>query len=180
MQRSLRIKVIVVLALVAVALVRSIDFAPDKADDPRSVDPAAASRLTAIFELYNANKLPETRAALDALDMPGLSPYARSLAEQIYIAIDIHEAKYSSAREHIDRAIATGGLDAAEVDTLQFRRVEILVAEERWSEVIPAWKEWAKNASRPLERRHCLTLAVAYHRLDDPDAATQALALCRT
>lgn len=179
MHRRIRITFLVVLALVAAALVRSSDFATGEAQDPRSVDPATASRLHAIFELYNASKLAETRAALDALDLPALGPYARSLAEQLYIALDIQEAKYSSAREHIDRAIATGGLDAAEVDSLHFRRVEILVAEERWLEVVAAWKEWAKNASRPPERRHCLALAVAYDRLDARDEASQALALCR-
>jgi predicted Zn-dependent protease len=145
---------------------------------PALVDPAHARVFNAAFERYNAGSYPEARATIQALEAAPLTPYERSRVEQLLLAIDLQEQRYPSARQHVERALASGGLTADEADWLRFMGVQLFIAEERWRAAIEAWHDWLAHSPKPPEGYRCSSIAMAYVELGDLESARRVREAC--
>ena len=80
----------------------------------RALDNEAIPMLNAAIAHINARRYGEARAAIGELDFESLSPFERSKAEQILFTIAYYEEDFVAAREHVEKSIAAGGLNADE------------------------------------------------------------------
>jgi len=74
----------------------------------------AIPTLNAAIAHINAQRYGEARAAIGELDIKRLTPFERSKAEQILYTIAYYEEDFVAAREHVEKSIAAGGLNADE------------------------------------------------------------------
>jgi len=138
-------------------------------EQPRSgaaVDPATGKRLNEAVEHLNAQRYGEARAALSNLSLDRLSPYELSRTQQLFAAVAQAEGKYGAARDHLGKAIASGGLNDQETSTARFQIAQLFMAEDKWREGVNALKEWFATAENPNSAAYHL-LAVAYYQLGD-------------
>jgi len=159
--------------LLAVLVVPS--FAAEKADSKKkapapSIDAATGKILTEAIEALNAEQYGAASAALAKLKLDGLSPYERSRVEQILATIDHSQDKYASARDHLNKAIAAGGLNEEEVSQTKYQIAQLWLAEEKWKEGAAALEDWFKTATKPNSAAYYL-LAVAYYQQELYDKA---------
>jgi len=136
------------------------------------VDPATGKRLNEAVEHIHAQRYAEARAALSKLNFERLSPYELSRAEQLFSAVEQAQGNYAAAREHISKAIASGGLNDQEVSTARYQLAQLFMAESKWKEGIEALKQWFATAQNPNSAAYHL-LAVAYYQLGDHASAVE-------
>jgi flagellar basal body rod protein FlgF len=124
---SVAVALVVVLALPATFAQR----ATDRASPPRTVEefvpdlPRFTGRgninlptgkaLNGAIAALNAKNYAEARAVLGKLRLDRLTPYERGKTEQVLFNIAYGEQKYVEAREHLQKAIDSGGLSEQEV-----------------------------------------------------------------
>jgi tetratricopeptide (TPR) repeat protein len=164
-----------IFAMLLLALMVVPTFAQDKADDKKkapapSIDAATGKILTEAIEALNAEQYGVASAALAKLKLDGLSPYERSRVEQILATIDHSQDKYASARDHLNKAIAAGGLNEEEVSQTKYQIAQLWLAEEKWKEGAAALEDWFKTAAKPNSAAYYL-LAVAYYQQELFDKA---------
>jgi hypothetical protein len=85
-----------------------------------------ARALNDAVEALNLQQYADARGALEKLDVNRMSPYEHSKVEQVFYAVASAEEKHSEAREHLQNAIAAGGLSEQEVAAAmrQIRAIE--------------------------------------------------------
>lgn len=164
-----------IFAMLLLALMVVPSFAAEKADDKKkapapSIDAATGKILTEAIEALNAEQYGVASAALAKLKLDGLSPYERSRVEQILATIDHSQDKYASARDHLNKAIAAGGLNEEEVSQTKYQIAQLWLAEEKWKEGAAALEDWFKTATKPNSAAYYL-LAVAYYQQELYDKA---------
>jgi tetratricopeptide (TPR) repeat protein len=136
------------------------------------VDRNTGKHLNEALEHFNAERYSEARAVLVKLSKSRLSPYALSRVEQLLAAVDQVEGNYGGAREHLQKALASGGLNDEEALTARFQVARFYMAEERWDDGVEALKEWFATTSTPNSAAYHL-LALAYYQLEDYEAALE-------
>jgi lipopolysaccharide biosynthesis regulator YciM len=136
------------------------------------VDPLTGKRLNEAVEQLHAGKYAEARAALAKLNLERLSPYELSRAEQLFAAVEQAQGNYGAAREHINKAVASGGLNDQEASTARFQIAQLFMAESKWKEGVEALKQWFATAQNPNSAAYHL-LAVAYYQLGDHASAVE-------
>jgi len=181
--RSQVLIAVFVLALAARGAARADEPAkpePPKEGQPKEekgsrgnvVDPTTGKRLNEAVEKIHGQKYGEARAAIAKINMDRLSPYEASRVLQLSAAIDQAEGKYGAARENLNKAIASGGLNDQEISTARFQIAQLFMAESKWKEGAAALKEWFATAQNPNSAAYHL-LAVAYYQLGDHNAAVE-------
>ncbi len=136
------------------------------------VDPATGKRFNEALEHINNKRYAEARATLSKLNPERLSPYELSRVEQLLAAVDQSDGKYGSAREHLAKAISSGGLNDQEASAARFQIAQLFMAEDKWREGVAALKEWFATATNPNSAAYHL-LAVAYYQLGDHKSAVE-------
>ena len=136
------------------------------------VDPATGKRMNEAVEKIHGQKYGEARAALAKINIDRLSPYEMSRVQQLLAAVEQAEGKYGAAREALNKAIASGGLNDQEISTARFQIAQLFMAESKWKEGAAALKEWFATAQNPNSAAYHL-LAVAYYQLGDHNAAVE-------
>ncbi|HVS24170.1 MAG TPA: tetratricopeptide repeat protein, partial [Gammaproteobacteria bacterium] len=126
--------------------------------------------INAAIEALNAGKYPEAHAAIAGLKLDKLSPYERGKIEWILFNIAYAQDNYSEAREHLESAIRSGGLNEQEISQFEYQRAQLYMAEDRWKEGAAALEEWFKTAQNPNSAAHYM-LAMAYYQLEEFDRA---------
>lgn len=134
------------------------------------IDTATAKAINAAIEALNAGKYPEAHAAIAGLKLDKLSPYERGKIEWILFNIAYAQDNYSEAREHLESAIRSGGLNEQEISQFEYQRAQLYMAEDRWKEGAAALEEWFKTAQNPNSAAHYM-LAMAYYQLEEFDRA---------
>ncbi|MGH7897795.1 MAG: tetratricopeptide repeat protein [Candidatus Binatia bacterium] len=137
-----------------------------------TVDPATGKRLNEAVEHINGQRYGEARASLGKLSLDRLSPYELSRVEQLYAAVDQSEGKYGSARDHLNKAIASGGLNDQEMSTARFQIAQLFMAENKWKDGVEALKQWFATTPNPNSAAYHL-LAVGYYQLGDFKSALE-------
>lgn len=144
------------------------------ATSSRTIDPAVGKVLNAAIELLNAKKYAEAEEAIAALDEQTLSAFAHSRVEQILFNIAYSQKQYDDAREHLQNAIAAGGLNQEEVSQVLYQSAQVLMVQERWSEGAAALEHWFSSVVNPNGNAYYL-LAVAYYQMGDYERALPAV-----
>jgi tetratricopeptide (TPR) repeat protein len=145
--------------------------APKRARQERASDSATAQRLKKFYEAYSAGRDDEARKRGDDLLRSPLSPFEIGRVEQVLASIDEKDQRWAEARRHLERAIASGGLNDQELDAARYQLVRLLLREERWQEAIDAWKRWAESPLASPGAAAYYELAVAHYQLQDLDGA---------
>jgi tetratricopeptide (TPR) repeat protein len=147
--------------------------AKDRKESARTrVDARTGKRLNEAIDAMQAGRPEEARAKLEKINLNRASPYEVGRIEQLLAAIDQGEEKYGSAREHLLKAVESGGLNDAETSSARFQIAKLYLAEERWQEGIDVLNEWFTAESNPNSAAY-YTLAAAYYQLGDADAALE-------
>jgi tetratricopeptide (TPR) repeat protein len=140
------------------------------AESQGSIDTQTGKVLNEAIELLNMEKFAEAGAKIGTLTLEKLSPYERGRTEQILFNIAYSQDKFQQARDHLQRAIDSGGLNAQEIDAARYQSAQLFLQEEKWREGAAALEEWFKTALNPNSAAYYL-LAVAYYQQDDYNRA---------
>lgn len=142
----------------------------EEAAPTNTIDERTGETLQAAIEFLNTDKFAEARAKLGELNLERLSPYERSRVEQMFFSLDINEENYAGARQHMEAAINSGGMNDQEISTGRYQLAQLWMQEEKWAEGAAAVEEWLKTATNPNGGVYYL-LAAAYYNLENYDAA---------
>jgi tetratricopeptide (TPR) repeat protein len=135
-----------------------------------TIDTQTGKILNEAIVLLNMEQFAEAGAKLNTLNLEKLSPYERGKVEQILFNIAYSQEKYAEARDHLQKAINSGGLNAVEIDAARYQAAQLFLQEEKWKEGAAALEEWFKTAANPNSAAYYL-LAVAYYQQDDYNRA---------
>jgi tetratricopeptide (TPR) repeat protein len=139
-------------------------------DAPEVSDPKTAARLNKAIEYIAAAKFDEARNTLKALQKKKLSPYEVGRIESILAAAEQGLGRYDKARDHLRRAIDSGGLAEQEQSAARFQLAQLFMASEKWKEGAETLQQWFKSGAVPNAFAYYL-LAVAYCQLKEIDKA---------
>src|SRR5881394_1997784 len=142
----------------------------EKKESAPTIDVATGKVLNTAIEALTAEKYADAQAAIATLKLDKLSPYERGKVEQILFNISYAQEKYGEARQHLQKAIDSGGLNDQEVSQARYQGAQLYMTEEKWKEGAAALEEWFKTAQNPNSAAYYL-LAVAYYQLEDFDHA---------
>jgi tetratricopeptide (TPR) repeat protein len=131
-----------------------------------NIDAQTGKTLNEAIELMNADDYAGAAQKISTLQLDRLSPYERGRVEQILANIAVEQEKYEEAREHLQKAIDSGGLNAVELEQMRYQRAVLYVQEDKWREGAAALEEWFKTAASPNSAAYYL-LAAAYYQLED-------------
>jgi len=131
-----------------------------------NIDAQTGKTLNEAIELMNAGDYAGAAQKISTLQLERLSPYERGRVEQILANIAVEQEKYEEAREHLQKAIDSGGLNAVELDQMRYQRAVLYIQEDKWREGAAALEEWFKTAASPNSAAYYL-LAAAYYQLED-------------
>lgn len=137
---------------------------------PNTIDERTGNILQEAIEFLNNDQFTQARAKLGELNLQRLSPYERSRVEQMYFSLDINEENFAGARQHMEAAIASGGMNDQEISTGRYQLAQLWMQEEKWAEGAAAIEEWLKTATAPNGGVYYL-LAAAYYNLEKYDEA---------
>jgi Tfp pilus assembly protein PilF len=129
----------------------------------QNLDAVTARTLSKAIELYNMGEFAGARAVLAELNIEKSSPYERSRVEQLLAGMASTEGDYSKAREHLELASASGGLNAQELSSNRFQIAQSYMAEENWAQGAASLESWFETALNPNSSAYYL-LAVAYYQ----------------
>jgi tetratricopeptide (TPR) repeat protein len=135
-----------------------------------SIDAQTGKILNEAIELLNMENYAAAAQKIGTLTLEKLSPYERGKVEQILFNIAYGQEKFQEARDHLQRAIDSGGLNAVEIDQARYQAAQLYMQEEKWKEGAAALEEWFKTAANPNSAAYYL-LAVAYYQQDDYNRA---------
>lgn len=146
------------------------DRKDDEAPPTNQIDQRTGEILTEAIEFLNNDQNAQARAKLGELTLDRLSPYERSRVEQMFFSLDVQEENYAGARQHMEAAINSGGLNDQEISQGRYQLAQLYMQEEKWAEGAKALEDWLKTAASPNGGVYYL-LAAAYYNLDNFDAA---------
>jgi tetratricopeptide (TPR) repeat protein len=138
---------------------------------PTNIDQVTGKILNEAIELMGMENYAAAQQKLSTLNMEKLSPYERGRVEQILFSISYSQDRYEEARQHIQKAIDSGGLNAVEIDGLRYQSAQLYMQEEKWKEGAAALEEWFKSTTTMANSAAYYLLAVAYYQQDAYDKA---------
>jgi tetratricopeptide (TPR) repeat protein len=165
--RGLALATSLVLASTAIAQ-SSASRANNNSDEPppTNIDQVTGKILNEAIELMGMENYAGAQQKLATLKMDSLSPYERGKVEQILFNIAYSQDRFDQARQHLQNAINSGGLNTVEIDQARYQSAQLYMQEEKWKEGAAALEEWFKTAQNPNSAAYYL-LAVAYYQQDD-------------
>jgi len=142
-----------------------------KEEDPNTaIDAQTGNILQKAQELINQKQPAQARAKLAELKPDRLSPHEKAIVEQFLVQMDIDEEKFASARQHMQAAIDSGGLNDKEVLDGKYMIAQTFVQEEKWAEGAKGIEDWMKLAPKISGANYYL-LAICYFQLEKLDQA---------
>ncbi|HWK53874.1 MAG TPA: tetratricopeptide repeat protein [Hyphomicrobiales bacterium] len=157
-------------AQMAMAQGRAADSEQQQQQSGGTVDQQTGRILTEAFEKFGNDDFAGARESLGRLRLDRLSPYERSRVEQIYTSLDVQAEDYAGARQHMEAAIASGGLNEVEASQARYQLAQLWIQEENWTEGAKALEAWLSTATNPSSSAYYL-LAIAYYQLEQMDNA---------
>jgi tetratricopeptide (TPR) repeat protein len=132
-----------------------------------NIDVQTAKILSEAIELMAMENYAGAQQKLATLKMDNLSPYEKGKVEQILFNIAYSQDRFDEARQHIQKAIDSGGLNEQEIDGLRYQTAQLFMQEEKWKEGAAALEEWFKVTPTTPNSAAYYLLAVAYYQQDD-------------
>jgi tetratricopeptide (TPR) repeat protein len=137
----------------------------------QNLDAVTARILGEAIELYNMDDFAGARAALAKLNFEKLSPYERGRVEQLLAGMAFFEGKYAEAREHLELAIASGGLNSQELSSNRFQIAQSFMGEENWAQAAAALESWFETAVNPNSAAYYMLAAAYYQQGEESNSA---------
>jgi len=142
----------------------------DKETPPQGLDQQTAKVLSEAIELLNMENHAGAAAKIATLNFEKLSPYERAKVEQILFQVSYSQEKFAEARDHLKKAVDSGGLNAQEVSDAKYQSAQLFIQEEKWKEGAAALEDWIKTAEKLNSAAYYL-LAAAYYQMEDYNRA---------
>lgn len=133
---------------------------------PQDISLQTGNVLNAAIELLNAENYTGAQEKINTLRFDRLNPNERGTVERILFSIAYSQDRYEEARQHLQNAIDSGGLNQQQIDEARYQSAQLFMQEEKWREGAAALEEWFKTAANPNSAAYYL-LAVAYYQLED-------------
>lgn len=146
-----------------------------KNDAAGTIDQQTGKKLQAAYDayqgtppVYSAPNLNASKAALDTIKQGegDLSPYELGRVHQLYAAIAQQQERIDDARTHLNKAIASGGLNAQEMLDTRFQIAQLFLVQEKWKEGAAALEAWIAQTPKPNSNAYYM-LAIAYYQMGD-------------
>ncbi len=145
-----------------------------KNDAAGTIDQQTGKKLQAAYDAYQATppQYNQAKAALDTIKQGegDLSPYEMSRVQQLYAAIAQQQERFDDSRSHLNKAIASGGLNEQEILDTRFNIAQLFLAQEKWKEGAAALETWIAQTPKPNSNAYYM-LAVAYYQMGDEKKA---------
>ncbi len=154
------------LSMSAATLAQRAAEGAEQAAPSNDIDAQTGNILNQAIELLNAENYVGAQEKINTLRLDRLSPYERGTVERILFSISYSQEKFDEARQHLQNAINSGGLNQQQIDEARYQSAQLYMQEERWREGAAALEEWFKTATNPNSAAYYL-LAVAYYQLED-------------
>ncbi len=171
--RSLALLLVFAVSLPAATVRAAEDERPSGKSSQPNFDPTIGKRINQAIEAMQDDRFDEAREVLDRVNLRRASPFEVSRVEQIYAAIDQSQERYAAAREHLERAMASGGLNDQEQSSVRFQIAKLLLVEEKWADGVAMLEQWFAKEPAPNSAAY-YTLAVAYYQVENLDRSVQA------
>jgi tetratricopeptide (TPR) repeat protein len=170
-------RLVLALALGVCVVNTPVVFAAAEEGEKRASAPTIDERtgriLTQAFEQMTADDNAGARATLQGLNFDRLSPYERSRVEQMLFSIEYEAGNFDGARQHIEAAIASGGLNVLEVSQLRYQSAQLYAQEEKWPEAARALEAWLSDPTSKATAANYYLLAIAYYQQELIDKALE-------
>jgi tetratricopeptide (TPR) repeat protein len=140
--------------------------ADEAAAQAGSIDALTGKVINEAIDLINQEDYAAAGQRIGTLRLDRLSPYERGKVEQILFSIAYEQGKYEEARGHLRNAMASGGLNAQELDQHRYQYAQLFMQEEKWAEAAAAFEEWFETAQNPNSAAYYY-LAAAYFQQED-------------
>src|SRR5262245_35040502 len=95
-----------------------------------NIDVQTGKILNEAIELMGMEKYAEAQAKLSTLKMDSLSPYEKGKVEQILFNVAYAQDRFDEARQHLQKAIDSGGLNSVEIDGARYQAAQLYMQEE--------------------------------------------------
>ncbi|MGP1666281.1 MAG: hypothetical protein ACTS5I_10330, partial [Rhodanobacter sp.] len=135
-----------------------------------TIDPQTGRILSEAIEFLNMDQFVEARARLGDLRVDRLSPFEKSRLHQLMFNLEMNDENYPAAREQLQLAIDSGGLNPQEISTLRYQMAQLFVQEEKYAEAATALEAWIASEAMPNSAAYYL-LAASYYYQEQFDKA---------
>jgi tetratricopeptide (TPR) repeat protein len=150
---------------------RAADEEEEKGPPSQNLDAVTARILGEAVDSYNEDDYAGARAALAKLNLEKLGPYERGRVEQLLAAMVFAEGNYAEAREHLELAIASGGLNEQELASNRFQIAQSYMGEENWAQAVATLESWFETAVNPNSAAYYMLAAAYYQQGEESDSA---------
>lgn len=148
---------------------RAAEGAEDEGPD-QTISEQAGRILSEAIELLNMDQYVEARARLADLRIDRLSPFEKSRLHQLLFNLEMNDEDYPGAREQLQLAIDSGGLNPQEMSQMRYQMAQLFVQEEKYAEAAAALEAWIASEAMPNSAAYYL-LAASYYYQDLFDKA---------
>jgi len=146
----------------------------DATTTSQNISQSTGRIMSEAIKLLNDDKFSEARAALQPLLEPAqfaqLSPFEQSRVHQLLFNLEMHDEDYPGAREQLQAALDSGGLNAQEASQMSYQLAQLYMQEERYTEAAEALERWIASAAEPNSGAYYL-LAASYYYMDQFETA---------
>jgi TonB family protein len=135
-----------------------------------TVDEQTSLILSEAIEFLNAGKFAESRESVERLRLDRLSPFERNRVHQLLFNLEMNDEDFPGAREQLQLAIDSGGLNEREMSMLGYQLAQLYVQEKKYAEAAAALEAWIAAEPMPNAAAYYL-LGVSRYYLNQIDQA---------
>lgn len=162
---SLRGGIVLALAVLSCTSVYAQRANDRESEEPvGTIDPRTGEILAEAIEFLNMEQYVEARARLGDLRVDRLSPFEKSRFHQLMFNLEMTEEDYPAAREQLQLAIDSGGLNPQELSALRYQVAQLFVQEEKYAEAATALETWIASEPMPNSGAYYLLSASYYYQ----------------
>jgi beta-lactamase regulating signal transducer with metallopeptidase domain len=143
--------------------------------EQRDLDQDTARVLGEAYEHFNSGRVAEARERLDSMSIEQLSPYEKSRLHQLLFSLDMKDEDYTSAREHIQLTLDSGGLSAQETIQMQYQSCQLYFATENWAAGAECFSRHVEQPGVEPNRAPLYLIAIAHYQLSQFEEALVAM-----
>jgi tetratricopeptide (TPR) repeat protein len=134
------------------------------------IDQRTAKRLIEAREHLMAERYDEAEGALGKLRVKSLNPLELAQTYRIYAFIAYGREDYASARDYLEKTLATEVLDPQDAADVRFQIAQLWLQEQNWAEAARNLETWFTMVETPNAAAYYL-LALTYYQLEDLERA---------
>ncbi len=136
----------------------------EAAADAGTIDEQTGRILSEAIEFLNMDMFAEARARLADLRVDRLSPFEKSRLHQLLFNLEMNDEDYPGAREQLQLAIDSGGLNPQEMSSMRYQMAQLYVQEEKYAEAAAALEAWIASEPMPNSAAYYLLAASYYYQ----------------